>query len=126
MNVKISEAEWEVMVEIWKEHPLTGTEIANRLAERRQWKNKTVKTMINRLVNKGAVKYSTRSNCHYYSPKISQDECVRKESRSFLERVFGGDPAPMLAYFVKEENLSKRDIEKLRRLLSEKEKNRKN
>jgi BlaI family penicillinase repressor len=48
--------------------------------------------------------------------------CVRQESRSFLQRVFGGEPAPMILYLVKESKLSNEEIKELKRLLTQKEK----
>jgi BlaI family penicillinase repressor len=114
---KISDAEWQVMQVVWTDAPLTAHQIVQRLSPDSGWNPRTIKTMLNRLVNKGALKFETEGKRYLYRPAVSRDACVRGESRSFLQRVFGGELGPMLAHFVEDEKLSKAEIEKLKRLL---------
>jgi BlaI family transcriptional regulator, penicillinase repressor len=113
----ISDAEWEVMQLLWEISPLTANEIVERIAAKNSWNPRTVKTLLNRLVNKGALGYQTEGKRYHYSPRVSRDECVRSESRSFLSRVFGGEAGPMLAHFVSEAPLTADEIRELRRIL---------
>ena len=118
----ITEAEWEVMNVLWERTPLTAVEIAEALILKTHWSPKTVKTLLGRLARKGVVGYRTDGNRYVYSPAIPRRSYVREESASFLERVFGGETAPMLVHFVRNTRLTAEQIEELRRLLDEKEK----
>ena len=118
----ITEAEWEVMNVLWERSPLTAVEIAEALILKTHWSPKTVKTLLGRLARKGVVGYRTDGNRYVYSPAIPRRSYVREESASFLERVFGGETAPMLVHFVRNTRLTAEQIEELRRLLDEKEK----
>jgi BlaI family penicillinase repressor len=84
---------------------------------------KTVLTLINRLVEKGAVDFETGAGTHRYFPKVTEHECRRVKSRSFLERVYGGSLQPMLAHFISETPMSEADIKQLRKILDDKRAN---
>ena len=116
----ISDAEWEVMEVLWAHSPLTANEVVDQLAGRKTWSPKTVKTLLNRLVTKEALAFDTQGKRYLYRPAIQRDQCVRGESHSFLDRVFGGAIGPMLAHFVNQSDLSPEEIESLQTLLSEK------
>lgn len=118
---RISDAEWTVMKELWKHSPQTALEVTASLHAQTSWSPSTVKTLINRLVGKGALGATKQGREHSYAPKVSESSCVRAESRSFLQRVFGGSMRPMLASLLEEESLSPEDIQELRRLLDRKE-----
>ena len=118
---KISDSEWEVMNIIWETSPLTTSEIMEKLPSERNWKLTTVKTFLDRLTQKGALDFEIRGGRYFYRPKVSQQQCMRKESKSFLNRVFNGDAAPMLMQFVKEAKLSRGEIQELRKILTKKE-----
>jgi BlaI family transcriptional regulator, penicillinase repressor len=117
----ISQAEWEVMRVIWESAPVSANEVVERLSGRKPWCPATIKTMLNRLVNKRALTYQAQGKRYLYRPRASEDQCIRTESRSFLHRVFGGELGPMLNYFVRTAKLSPRQIAELRRILDEKE-----
>jgi BlaI family transcriptional regulator, penicillinase repressor len=121
-TIRISEAEWQVMTVVWQRSPATATEIVDALAKQTNWHPRTVRTLVGRLVRKGALKAVRGGKRYLYEPRLTMDECVRQESRSFAERVFGGEPAVMLLHLVKEAKLSKEDIKELRKVLEEKEK----
>ena len=113
----ISDAEWEVMQVLWESAPLTANEVVDRVAGRRGWNPRTVKTLLNRLVKKGALGFEQEGNRYRYFPLASREACVRSESRSFLARVFGGAVGPMLAHFVNEAPLSPEELRHLREVL---------
>ncbi len=120
--VKISESEWQIMNVVWERAPVTAANIVENLSGRTGWHSRTIRTLLDRLVKKGALKITPGGKSQLYEPRISMAECVRQESQSFLERVFGGEPASMLLHLVKETKLSKEEIKELKKLLSEKEK----
>ncbi|HUU60035.1 MAG TPA: BlaI/MecI/CopY family transcriptional regulator [Phycisphaerae bacterium] len=114
---RISDAEWEVMNVIWDEAPLTASEVVEALAGHRDWSPRTIKTMLNRLVRKGVLAFQSQGKRYLYRPNVTQAECVRQESQSFLERVFGGQAAPMLVQLVRSADLSADEIDQLRKIL---------
>lgn len=118
----ISDAEWEVMRILWSRSPLAANEVVEALAGRKEWSPRTVKTLLNRLVKKGALAYEEQGNRYLYRPAVSEEACVGSESRSFLERVFGGAAGPMLNHFVRHARLSRDEIAELKRILDRKEK----
>jgi len=121
-SVRISEAEWEVMNIAWKRAPVAATEVVEVLKEKKQWTLATVRTLLRRLVNKGALAHKTDGKRYLYTPRLSMAECVRRESDSFWDRVLGRAPSGMILHLVQKAELSKVDIQELRRILREKEK----
>ncbi len=119
---KISEAEWVVMEVVWRTHPITALEVVRQLAAHKQWQDQTIRTMLRRLIRKKALNYKAEGKVYYYSPAVSRAQCVRGESRSFLERVFGGAAHPLLVQLAQETKLSSEEIAELRRILQQKEK----
>ncbi len=120
----ISESEWLVASVIWSEEGLTASEVAARLADRTAWKQKTVNTFLARLVTKGVLFTRPEGRAFRYFPKIPREHCVRRESESFLQRVFGGAVAPMLAHFCETNDLSDEEVARLRKILKRKGKTR--
>jgi Predicted transcriptional regulator len=114
---KISNAEWQVMKVFWEESPLTAPSVIKHLKPETNWSPKTIQTLIGRLVTKGALGLNKDAAMYQYYPLISQEECMREETKSFLQKVYGGSFHLMLANFVKNENLSAKEIEELRNML---------
>jgi len=116
----ISEAEWEVMKIVWsKDSPCTANEIVDALGGIADWKPNTVKTLITRLVKKRALGYEEERRKYLYYPLVSEDQCIKFETKSFVKRVFGGALKPMLVTFLQDEKLSQVEIEELKQLLEE-------
>ncbi len=116
---KISEAEWEVLRVLWEKETCTANEVIEALADKTDWKPTTIKTLLARLVKKKAVGFREVDRAYSYYPLVTQSECIKVENRSFLQRVYGGALKPMLAQFIRDENLTTEDIEELKRLLDE-------
>ena len=115
--VAISEAESRVMEVLWKQAPQTSEDIVAALLEPTGWHEKTIKTLLNRLLGKGAVSAERDGRRYLYSPQLRREDWQRLESRSLLDRVFGGKVTPLLAHFSQHEKLSARDIAELRKLI---------
>lgn len=116
---KLSDAEWDVMNVVWEHGPATAQQVFDHLAGAKEWSVRTVKTLLARLVKKGAATFDEDGRRYVYRAAVPRASCVRAESASFLQRVLGGDASPALAYFVREGKLTPDQIEKLRRLLDE-------
>jgi len=119
---KISEAEWVVMEVVWRTHPVTALAVVRQLTAHKQWQDQTIRTMLRRLTQKKALTYKAEGKVFHYEPAVSREQCVRGESRSFLERVFGGAAHPLLVQLVQEAKLSPEEIAELKRILRDKEK----
>ena len=117
---KISESEWLVMRVLWARSPLTANEVVERLTGKTKWKPKTVKTLIDRLMKKGAVKFEKEGRRYKYYPAVGRDECIATERQSFVRRVYGGTMKPMLAAFLEDAELSPDDISELKEILEQK------
>ena len=118
--MQISDAEWIVMNLIWSSSPIEAAEVIDRIAVDNGWSAATVKTMLHRLVRKGALATEQSGKKYLYAPAVRRDACVRQASRSFLERVFGGDATPALMHFVKTAKLTDKDVEEIRAMLDKK------
>ncbi|WP_325167533.1 BlaI/MecI/CopY family transcriptional regulator [Lederbergia citri] len=116
---KITEAEWVVMQVLWKSDSLTISKIIHELTQSTDWKPKTIQTLVNRLVNKKVVGYQQEGRKRRYFALVSEEESIQNESKSFLQRIFGGALQPMLVHLVKTNKLSQDDVEELKRLLDE-------
>jgi BlaI family transcriptional regulator, penicillinase repressor len=89
------------------------------LAGSQDWQESTIKTLLNRLLNKGAVHAKKDGRRYVYSPAITREQWLSSESEGLLERLFGGRVAPFVAHFSRQHKLSKKDIAELRRLVQE-------
>ncbi|RAP56458.1 BlaI/MecI/CopY family transcriptional regulator [Oleiagrimonas sp. MCCC 1A03011] len=115
----ISEAESRVMDVLWSRSPLSADDVVAALADHTDWHDKTIRTLLNRLLRKGALTHERDGRRYLYKPAVRREEYVSQESRSLIDRLFGGRVAPMLAHFREHEALSEDDIAALRRLLDD-------
>jgi BlaI family transcriptional regulator, penicillinase repressor len=120
----ISESEWEIMTVLWEESPLTANDVISTLQERTDWKPKTVRTLLDRLVKKNVVGVNKEQRLYTFFPLYSQDECQHAEAESFVKRIYGGALKSMLVHFIQEDSLSEEDIQELRSMLDPKQKKR--
>ncbi|GLQ96027.1 BlaI/MecI/CopY family transcriptional regulator [Dyella mobilis] len=113
----ISEAESHVMEVLWRQSPLSSEQIVAAVQKHSDWHEKTIRTLLNRLLSKQAVEASRDGRRYLYSPLLSRAQWQSQESRSLLDRVFGGRVAPLLAHFSQHEKLSAKDVAELRKLI---------
>jgi BlaI family penicillinase repressor len=117
---RISDAEWLVMKVLWSMPGLTADEVIEALKGKVAWNARTIRTLLNRLLQKRALKYEKEGRKYRYFPAVNEEQCVRQERRSFVQRVYGGTVAPMLAAFIDDAELSPEDIRELKRILDHK------
>jgi BlaI family transcriptional regulator, penicillinase repressor len=115
---QISEAEWDVMKVVWDHGPLTSGQIVRHLQRERDWQPRTIKTLLGRLVRKGAVSAKEQEKKFLYTAKVTREAVVRRETRSFLRRVFDGSVTPALVHFLEHAELSEREIKELKAVLN--------
>jgi BlaI family penicillinase repressor len=118
----ISESEWEIMNVLWDKAPQTANDIIFSLQESTDWKPKTIRTLLDRLVQKDVVGVNKNLRVYTFCPLYTQEECQRVETESFIKRIYGGTLKSMLVQFIQEDTLSDDDINELRFILDKKPK----
>lgn len=107
---------------LWRKSPLAAYDIIQQLSAAEDWHQNTVKTLLARLHKKKAITVEKYKNLYLYSPVLTEEDCLRAESESFLNRLFGGAVQPLLVHFARNKKLSKKDLDELRKILDGKEK----
>ena len=121
----LSDAEWKVMKLLWRKAPQPAYDLAQVLGKSEGWSPATVKTLLNRLLKKGALTHEQYKNLYLYSPAVKEEACIAEESRSFLQQVFDGSVGNLMVHFAKSRNLSEEEISELKRILDAPRKERK-
>ena len=112
VNISIAETEWKVMELLWKKSNITIGDIKIGL-EDTGWSDSTVKTLVRRLVQKGAVKADDSLGQFRYSPLVSESECKRKETKNLIDRIYNGSVKMLMANLVSDSNLTEAEAEQL-------------
>ena len=115
--MRISEAESVVMELLWQRSPLAADEVVAALAKEQDWQEATIKTLLNRLLVKKAIRAEKDGRRYLYSPLLERAQWVQEESKGLLDRLFGGRVAPLVAHFSEKGKLSRKDISELRQLI---------
>lgn len=123
---KISESEWKIMHLLWDKCPLTIADMVDQLNQDTGWKPRTIKTLISRLIQKGAVECRVEGRSNLYFPLAPMEECIRNENASFLNKVYSGTLNRMFLSFIQQTELSNEEIDELKRMLDEKKDGEKN
>jgi BlaI family penicillinase repressor len=119
MAERISDAEHEVMEVLWAEAPLDANAVADRLTDRQNWSLATVKTLLSRLLAKGALAHEEQGRKFLYRPAFEREDYVAGEGRRLVDRLFGGKLSPLVAHLAEREALTPDDIAEIEALLKE-------
>lgn len=115
----ISEAESQVMEVLWSSGggAVSAEHVVSVLISQQHWQEPTIKTLLNRLLKKGAITAQKDGRRYLYSAVLQREQWVTSESTHLLDRWFGGRVAPLVAHFGSRSKLSQADIEELTRLI---------
>ncbi len=116
--MRISGAESVVMEALWKRSPITSEDILAEVAEPQNWSEGTVRTLLNRLLNRGAVQAVREGRRYLYRPVLQRSDYVLAETTGLVDRLFGGRISPLVAQFSDHEKLSDEDISELKALIA--------
>lgn len=116
--MQLSDAEWRLMEALWKGAPASARDLLERLGPTADWAYTTVKTMLTRLAEKGAVSEEMEGNVARYRPKVTRLAARRTAVRTLVERAFGGAYGAFVHHLVEGGPLSDRERAKLRKLLA--------
>jgi predicted transcriptional regulator len=116
---RITDAEHAVMEALWERPRQTATEVCEEVCRERGWSLATVKTLLSRLVQKGALAAEPDGRRFLYTPLIARDDYVGGESRRLVDRLFGGSAASLVAHLAETEALTEADLAEIEALLKE-------
>ncbi|WP_296598438.1 BlaI/MecI/CopY family transcriptional regulator [Phenylobacterium sp.] len=119
MATRISGAESQIMEALWRKGPLTPDGIVAEVGEAHGWAPGTVKTLITRLLRKKAIEGRREAEGYLYRPLLSRSDYVQSESQSLVDRLFDGEVAPLVAHFAEHRALTPKDIQLLKKLISD-------
>lgn len=122
MEQTLTHSEWYVMDCLWQHSPSTVMELVSALSEKVGWAKSTTITTLRRMENKGLVTVEVRGRTKYYAPALEREQAVRRETRSFLDRVYQGSVGLMVSSMAQEKTLSQEEIDALYAILKEAEK----
>lgn len=109
----LTNTEWEVCECLWEEAPLTMTQIASRLTQRTGWTKSTGETLVRRMADKGLLRWEQGAKAKLYSPTVRREDAVVRETRGFLQKVFGGSAGLLVNTLAENEELSQEEIGQL-------------
>ncbi len=119
-KIRITRSEWEIMEVLWRQAPLSASEIFAMLRPETTWNTKTVRAFLDRLEQKKAIRKEKVHGMNVFKPIPKREHCLRQESSSFLDRFFRGNPVSMMTHFIERQELSEKEISSLKRLLDNK------
>lgn len=122
MEQTLTHSEWYVMDCLWQHSPSTVMELVSALSEKVGWAKSTTITTLRRMEDKGLVTVEVRGRTKYYAPALEREQAVRRETRSFLDRVYQGSVGLMVSSMAQEKTLSQEEIDALYAILKEAEK----
>ncbi len=116
--MRISGAESQIMEALWRRGPLTPDGIIAEIGPGPGWAPGTVKTLITRLLRKQAIEGRREAGGYFYRPLVTRADYVQAESQGLVDRLFGGEVAPLVAHFAEHRALTPKDIKLLKTLIA--------
>ena len=120
-NAELTEAEWIIIKVVWENEPCAAGTVQEALANSKDWAYSTVKTIMDRMANKGFLKIRKIRNLQLFSSAISEVDAKRGEFHKMLKRAFDGALTPMMQFLIEHEGLSKTESAQLRKLVNKAE-----
>jgi len=114
---ELSEAEWNLMESLWEHSPKVGSQIVADMVNRTGWRRSTTLTMLRRMTEKGLISCMDNGQMKEYAPLLERETAVKKETESFLDRVYHGSISMLLSGFVERQRLSPEELSELRQIL---------
>jgi BlaI family penicillinase repressor len=117
--VEMTEAEWEIMKVVWDAEPCAAGTVQEALAQRKEWAYSTVKTTMDRMVDKGFLEITRIRNLQLFRSCMSKAEARRAEFQKMLKRAFDGALPPLMEFLIEQEGVSDHEAAQLRRLVDD-------
>lgn len=123
--IELTEAEWEIMRIVWEKEPCTAGMVQEELAQDKDKAYSTIKTTMDRMVDKGFLQIRKMRNLQLFKSCVSEIDAKRGEFRRMLKRAFDGALTPMMQFLIEHEGLSKKEASELRNLVGKMQKRKK-
>ena len=120
-NVELTGSEWSVMECLWEQAPRTAVQLAKELAARVGWAKSTTITTLRRMEEKGLVHCEVTGRTRHYRPSVERRQAVRRETRSFLNKVYRGSVGLMVSAMAQDKALTRKEIDELYEILRQAE-----
>ncbi len=115
--VGLTDSEWKIMLLLWKNAPLTITQMEHLMKEETGWSKHTIISFLKRMLKKDAIYVEEAQPAKLFYPKLDKSEAVREETHSFLQKLYGGSVGLMVSSLVQQEELSDAEIDDLMNML---------
>ena len=116
----LSPSETEILRLVWKLDKATVQNVCKSLPAKRKITYATVQTLLRRLEKKGYLKHRTQGKAHVFCPAVKSEDVIKRSVGDFLDKLFGGDPVPLMHYLAEHSTINAEDIEKLKQQINEK------
>lgn len=116
-DTRLSDAELELMAILWTRSPMAASDVIAAAPSERKWSATTVKTMLARLVEKGALETRAEGRRFLYSPLVARDSVAADQAGRLLDRLFGGRLSPLVAELAARRDLTEEDVAELEQLV---------
>ncbi|MHC4552626.1 MAG: BlaI/MecI/CopY family transcriptional regulator [Planctomycetota bacterium] len=115
----LSPAETEILRLIWQLDKATVQQVCDKLPSDRKITYATVQTLLRRLEKKGYIKHETQGKAHVFFAVVKSEDVIKRSVSDFLDRMFGGDPVPLVQYLAEHGKIKSDDITRLKELIDE-------
>jgi len=116
----MSAAETEVLRLVWESQQATVQQVYDALPANRKVTYVTVATLLRRLEEKGYLKHRVRGKAFVYAPAAKKEDVIRRTIGDLVERLFGGNPVPLIQHLAQHSRMTDEDIERLKGLAKKK------
>jgi len=116
----MSPSETEILRLVWQLEEATVQQICALLPPRRNIVYKTVQTLLRRLENKGYLKHKIKGKAYVFLPAVKREDVVKRTVLDFMDRLFGGDPRPLMQFLAEDGKINAEDIKRLKKLIEKK------
>ena len=117
---ELTEGEWAILKAVWKKQPCAAPTVQEALEKKKGWTYSTVKTMMDRMADKGLLKMEKIRNLYLYRPAITETEAQNSEIMRMIKRAFNGALTPMMQFLVENNNLSRKQLSELEAMIKSK------
>jgi len=115
----LSRAETEILRLVWQLGKATVQDVCNKLPAKRKITYATVQTMLRRLEKKGYVRHNIQGKAHVFFAAVKSEDVIKRSVGDFIDRLFGGDPTPLMQHLAEHGKIDAEDIESVKRLIDE-------
>ena len=116
----LSPSETEILRLVWQLDKATVQDVCDKLPAKRKIAYATVQTLLRRLEKKGYLKHNIQGKAHVFFAATKREKVIKRSVGEFLDRLFGGDPIPLMQHLAEHGEIKTKDIDRLKELINKK------